>query len=87
MVAGEEAIPGWDPGLHFADFSAHGRQFQRSRRGHRLDRLAVQEVRPATLYLDEIRTPTYTDCLNRLCETMLLGDLCGIYHAGGRRRF
>ncbi|NLF08099.1 MAG: sugar nucleotide-binding protein, partial [Pirellulaceae bacterium] len=27
--------------------------------------------RPATLYFDEVRTPTYTDCLNRLCELML----------------
>ena len=45
-----------------------------------------KKSRPATLYLDEIRTPTYTDCLNRLCETMLVGELCGIYHAGGRRR-
>jgi dTDP-4-dehydrorhamnose reductase len=42
--------------------------------------------RPATLYFDEIRTPTYTDCLNRLCETVLAGDLAGLYHAGGPRR-
>ena len=27
-----------------------------------------KKSRPATLYFDEIRTPTYTDCLNRLCE-------------------
>ena len=42
--------------------------------------------RPATLYFDEIRTPTYTDCLNRLCETMLGNRLGGIFHAGGPRR-
>jgi dTDP-4-dehydrorhamnose reductase len=42
--------------------------------------------RPATLYVDEIRTPTYTDCLNRLCETMLANRLCGIFHAAARRR-
>lgn len=42
--------------------------------------------RPATLYFDEIRTPTYTDCLNELCETALAGDLRGLYHAGGPRR-
>jgi len=42
--------------------------------------------RPATLYFDEIRTPTYTDCLNELCEIVLENDLAGLYHAGGPRR-
>jgi dTDP-4-dehydrorhamnose reductase len=42
--------------------------------------------RPATLYYDEIRTPTYTDCLNELLETVLAGKLTGLYHAGGPRR-
>ena len=41
---------------------------------------------PATLYFDEIRTPTYTDCLNALCETVLESDLRGLYHAGASRR-
>lgn len=41
--------------------------------------------RPATLYIDEVRTPAYTDCLNRLCERVLASDLCGLYHAGGPR--
>jgi dTDP-4-dehydrorhamnose reductase len=41
--------------------------------------------RPATLYYDEIRTPHYTDCLNELCESVLAGDLAGLYHAGGPR--
>jgi len=42
--------------------------------------------RPATLYFDEVRTPTYTDCLNRLFERVLASDLCGVFHAGGPRR-
>lgn len=42
--------------------------------------------RPATLFTDEIRTPTYTDCMNRLYEELLRGDLAGLYHAGGPRR-
>ena len=42
--------------------------------------------RPATLYFDEVRTPTYTDCLNRLCETVLSRPLAGLYHAGGPRK-
>jgi len=45
-----------------------------------------QKQRPATLYYDEVRTPTYTDCLNGLFETVLAGDLAGLYHAGGPRR-
>lgn len=42
--------------------------------------------RPATLYYDEVRTPTYTDCLNELAETMLGNSLSGVFHAGGPRR-
>jgi dTDP-4-dehydrorhamnose reductase len=45
-----------------------------------------KKSRPATLYFDEVRTPTYTDCLNELCEAVLSSDLHGLYHAGGPRR-
>jgi dTDP-4-dehydrorhamnose reductase len=45
-----------------------------------------KKSKPATLYTDEVRTPTYTDCLSRLCETVLATDLAGIYHAGAPRR-
>jgi dTDP-4-dehydrorhamnose reductase len=41
--------------------------------------------RHATLYFDEVRTPAYTDCLNRLYERVLASDLSGVYHAGGPR--
>ena len=41
--------------------------------------------RPATLYFDEVRTPAYTDCLNRLYERVLASELSGVYHAGGPR--
>jgi len=41
---------------------------------------------PATLYFDEVRTPTYTDCLNELLEHVLSSELAGLYHAGGPRR-
>ncbi|RIK76829.1 MAG: dTDP-4-dehydrorhamnose reductase [Planctomycetota bacterium] len=43
--------------------------------------------RPATLYYDEVRSPTYTDCLNELCEVVLANRLAGVYHAGGPRRW
>ena len=42
--------------------------------------------RPATLYYDEVRTPTYTDCLNRVLESVLANDMAGVYHTGGPRR-
>lgn len=42
--------------------------------------------KPATLYFDEVRTPTYTDCLNRVYERMLIGDDSGLFHAGGTRQ-
>jgi dTDP-4-dehydrorhamnose reductase len=42
--------------------------------------------RPATLYYDEVRTPTYTDCMNTLFERFLGNDLSGLYHAGGKIR-
>ena len=47
--------------------------------------LRFKKSKPATLYFDEVRTPTYTDCLNRLCETVLAGQLSGLFHAGGPR--
>lgn len=42
--------------------------------------------RPATLYYDEIRTPTYTDCLNVVFEQLLASDAGGVLHAGAPRR-
>jgi dTDP-4-dehydrorhamnose reductase len=42
--------------------------------------------RPATLYFDEFRTPTYTDCMNELYEVMLADRIAGLFHAGGPRR-
>jgi dTDP-4-dehydrorhamnose reductase len=45
-----------------------------------------KQNKPATLYFDEVRTPTYTDCLNRLFEKLLDEPLSGIYHAGGPRQ-
>lgn len=42
--------------------------------------------RPATLYYDEVRTPTYTDCMNRLFENVLAGEMSGLFHSGGQRQ-
>jgi dTDP-4-dehydrorhamnose reductase len=45
-----------------------------------------KKSKPATLYVDEIRSPTYTDCLNGLFDVLLASDLAGLYHAGGPRK-
>jgi dTDP-4-dehydrorhamnose reductase len=45
-----------------------------------------KQGKPATLYYDEVRTPTYTDCLNRLFRRVLASKLSGLYHAGGPRQ-
>jgi dTDP-4-dehydrorhamnose reductase len=42
-----------------------------------------KKLKPATLYFDEVRTPTYTDCLSPLCEAVLKSNLSGLFHAGG----
>lgn len=42
--------------------------------------------KPATLFYDELRTPTYTDCLNPVFDAALASNLRGIYHAGGPLR-
>ena len=41
--------------------------------------------RPATLYIDEVRCPTYVDDLSRVCALVLQSDAAGIYHAGSPR--
>tara|TARA_R110002049_G_scaffold50370_3_gene143061 strand:- start:98430 stop:99449 length:1020 start_codon:yes stop_codon:yes gene_type:complete len=42
--------------------------------------------KPATLYYDEVRTPTYTDCLNLVLHRLIPDPPPGIFHAGGPRR-
>lgn len=41
--------------------------------------------RPATLYFDEVRTPTYVEDMNRVLERLLASDLSGLFHFGGPR--
>jgi len=87
MAVGEQAIQAVDPTACILRISLPmGVSFS----GHAgaIDWITsrFKKSRPATLYTDEIRTPTYTDCLNRLCETMLTNEMSGIFHAGARRR-
>ncbi len=44
-----------------------------------------KQQKPATLYFDEVRTPKYTDCMNRLFHELLTRPINGTYHAGGPR--
>ena len=44
-----------------------------------------RQGKPATLYFDEVRTPAYTDCLNRLFHRLLPSSINGLFHAGGTR--
>ena len=86
MVVGEEEILAADPSACILRISLPmGVSFS----GHAgaIDWIVsrFKKSRPATLYFDEIRTPTYTDCLNRLCQRMLAGPWSGIFHAGARR--
>ena len=45
-----------------------------------------KQGKPATLYYDEIRTPTYVECLNEVVEALLENDCRGLLHLGGPRR-
>ena len=86
MVAGEQAVLASDPGACVLRISLPmGRSFN----GHAgaIDWITsrFKKSRPATLYFDEIRTPTYTDCMNAVYEIMLAGDQAGVYHLGGPR--
>jgi dTDP-4-dehydrorhamnose reductase len=45
-----------------------------------------KKQKPATLYYDEVRTPTYTDCLNPLLQRVLAGNLSDPDHLMGCNR-
>lgn len=41
--------------------------------------------RPATLYYDEVRSPTYCDDMNHVFEWFLQREVAGLFHMGGPR--
>ena len=45
-----------------------------------------KQNKPATLYFDEVRTPTYTDCMHPVFAHVLSSNFRGVFHAGGPRR-
>ncbi|HEY2827421.1 MAG TPA: sugar nucleotide-binding protein [Pirellulales bacterium] len=87
MVASEEMILAMDPAACTLRISLPmGISFNGHAGAIDWIQSRFKKDRPATLYFDEIRTPTYTDCLNELCEAVLGSELSGLYHAGGSRR-
>ncbi len=87
MVEGEQAVGQIEPAACILRISL---PMAVSFNGHAgaIDWIAsrFRKSRPATLYYDEVRTPTYGDCLSRVCEIMLAQPFAGIYHAGGPRK-
>jgi dTDP-4-dehydrorhamnose reductase len=86
MVAAEQLIADWMPQACVLRISLPmGVSFNGHAGAIDWIQSRFKKGRPATLYFDEIRTPAYTDCLNRLYERALASDLAGLYHAGGPR--
>ncbi|MCC7085659.1 MAG: sugar nucleotide-binding protein [Pirellulales bacterium] len=87
MVAAEELIASADPAACMLRISLPmGVSFNGHAGAIDWIQSRFKKSKPATLYVDEIRTPTYTDCLNELCDTVLASNLTGLFHAGGPRR-
>ncbi len=87
MVAGEELVLSQDPTAAIMRISLPmGISFNGHAGAIDWIQSRFKKQKPATLYYDEIRTPTFTDCMNELCEAMLSNSLAGLYHAGGPRR-
>jgi dTDP-4-dehydrorhamnose reductase len=86
MVAAEQLLRDWMPAACILRISLPmGVSFNGHAGAIDWIQSRFKKHRPATLYFDEIRTPAYTDCLNRLYERVLASDLRGLYHAGGPR--
>jgi dTDP-4-dehydrorhamnose reductase len=86
MVAAEQLIADWMPSACTLRISLPmGVSFNGHAGAIDWIQSRFKHGRPATLYFDEVRTPAYTDCLNRLYERVLASDLAGLYHAGGPR--
>jgi dTDP-4-dehydrorhamnose reductase len=87
MVAAEERVLAADPGACVLRISLPmGPSFNGHAGAIDWIQSRFRAARPATLYFDEVRTPTYTDCLNALFEALLASRLAGIFHGGAARR-
>jgi len=86
MVAAEQLLADWMPAACVLRISLPmGVSFNGHAGAIDWIQSRFKKDRPATLYYNEVRTPAYTDCLNRLMEQLLSGSLAGLFHAGGPR--
>lgn len=84
MVAAEQLLRDWMPAACMLRISLPmGISFNGHAGAIDWIQSRFKKNRPATLYFDEVRTPAYTDCLNRLYERALASNLAGLFHAGG----
>lgn len=87
MVAGEKSVSELDP---FATTLRISMPMGLSFNGHAgaIDWIAsrYRADRPATLFYDEVRTPTYVDEMARVFQEFLANDFAGILNCGGPRQ-
>jgi dTDP-4-dehydrorhamnose reductase len=84
MVAAEQLLADWMPAAGVLRISLPmGVSFNGHAGAIDWIQSRFKKGRPATLYYDEVRSPTYTDCLNRLIHRVLTNSLAGMFHAGG----
>jgi dTDP-4-dehydrorhamnose reductase len=87
MVAAEQLILDWMPSACILRISLPmGKSFNGHAGAIDWIQSRFKQGRPATLYFDEVRTPTYCDCLHPVFEQLLASRQAGIFHAGGPRR-
>jgi len=87
MVAAEQLVADWCPSACTLRISLPmGVSFNGHAGAIDWIQSRFKKNRPATLYFDEVRTPTYTDCLNQVYERALASNMAGLFHAGGPRR-
>jgi dTDP-4-dehydrorhamnose reductase len=84
MAEGEAAVREIDPAAAILRISLPmGPSFNRHAGAIDWIQSRFRAGRPATLYIDEVRSCTYTDDLNRVFARLLAGDFAGLFHCGG----
>ncbi len=86
MVEGERVVAATDPSAAILRISLPmGPSFNHHAGAIDWIQSRFRNHRPATLYFDEVRCPTYVADLSRVCELLLDMDAAGLFHAGGPR--
>jgi dTDP-4-dehydrorhamnose reductase len=86
MVAAETVVRSADPDAAILRISLPmGPSFNRHAGAIDWIQSRFRAGRPATLYIDEVRSCTYTEDLDRVFERFLAGTESGLHHLGGPR--